>query len=65
MKILKEGNNPYRNRVFTCDECDCVFEASKNEYGFFKINPFDIKVNYGYISTCPCCGSICSLIETS
>lgn len=55
VKIIKPGNPDAprlrRLKVFTCQECGCVFEADPGEYSAEQqYNDVD------YYARCPCCG---------
>ena len=54
MEIIMQGNTRKANRTirFTCDNCNCVFEADSGEYRY-------ILTDWGEESsiTCLCCGN--------
>lgn len=57
MKILQEGNPNWRNdpKIFTCEHCNCTFEADKTEYraASFLEQKDDIQA----VCECPYCGN--------
>lgn len=55
MRIIKDGTIPSTTIRFICDNCGCIFEAEKGEYGYSS----QLEVLHdglgSYKCQCPCC----------
>ena len=56
MRIIKPGRINKRTKLFTCDNCGCVFEADENEY---KYCDYSTAMYYNSDAKCKCpsCGN--------
>ena len=61
MQIIKHGNC-YKQYLFNCDGCGCIWEANSNEirWDFIKINDKIQDVAY---CNCPECVKLCERKE--
>ena len=53
-QIIVEGDlrRLEKRRIFSCDRCGCVFEATTSDYKY-ESTPYNEDI---YSSTCPTCG---------
>ena len=59
IKIIKSGNEEKlkmlkETKIFDCDFCDCIFEATRGDYTIALCNPEVMR----YSCKCPACGMV-------
>lgn len=52
MEILKNGSERFKNALFNCTSCGCIYTATEREY--IRDKDFDKRISF--VSFCPECG---------
>ena len=56
INIVKYPKNRYARHRFTCDNCECVFDADVNDYKYTTMPVGHNTIKEYYCIHCPICG---------